>query len=111
MQAGDVVEVDFGPPIGSEAGFRRPAVVVSADAYLTPGAITVTVVPVTGEPAGRYASDVSLSELGLDVSGVAQCRLVTTVSTRSVIEQSVDNVGAVALAQIRSVIADLLDIE
>ena len=36
MNAGDVVEVDFGTPIGSEAGFTRPAVVVTADGFVVP---------------------------------------------------------------------------
>ena len=44
---GDVVTVDFGMPIGSEAGFRRPGVVVTADASLRFRPTTVFVVPLT----------------------------------------------------------------
>lgn len=47
MNAGDVVEVDFGMPIGSEAGFRRPGVIVTADDYLRLRPTTVFVVPLT----------------------------------------------------------------
>ncbi len=47
MNFGDVVTVDFGMPIGSEAGFRRPGVVVTADAFLRFRPTTVFVVPLT----------------------------------------------------------------
>ncbi len=44
---GDVVEVDFGNPIGSEAGFQRPSVVVIADSFLRFRPSTIFVVPLT----------------------------------------------------------------
>lgn len=47
MNFGDVVQVDFGMPIGSEAGFRRPGVVVTADAFLRFRPSTTFVVPLT----------------------------------------------------------------
>lgn len=39
--------VDFGTPIGSEAGFVRPAVVLTADAFLRFRPSSVFVVPLT----------------------------------------------------------------
>jgi len=42
---GDVLTVDFGMPIGSEAGFRRPGVVMTADSFLRYRPTTVFVVP------------------------------------------------------------------
>lgn len=39
--------VDFGTPIGSEAGFRRPGIVVMADAFLRLRPTTMFVVPLT----------------------------------------------------------------
>ena len=47
MNFGDIVLVDFGTPVGSEAGFVRPAVVVVADAFLRFRPTTVFVVPLT----------------------------------------------------------------
>jgi mRNA interferase MazF len=44
---GDIVVVDFGVPIGSEAGFRRPGVVMTADAFLRYRPTTVFVAPLT----------------------------------------------------------------
>jgi len=47
MRAGDIVSVDFGTPIGSEAGYRRPAVVITADAFLRYRPTTVLAAPLT----------------------------------------------------------------
>lgn len=47
MNFGDIVEVDFGTPIGSEAGFRRPGIIVVADSLLRFRPSTVFVVPLT----------------------------------------------------------------
>ncbi len=50
MNFGDVVDVDFGHPIGSEPGFVRPAVVLTADAFLRYRPRTVFAVPLTSTP-------------------------------------------------------------
>lgn len=50
MNLGDVVTVDFGVPIGSEAGFTRPAVITTADAFLRFRPSTVFAVPLTTTP-------------------------------------------------------------
>jgi mRNA interferase MazF len=47
---GDVVRVDFGNPIGSEAGFVRPAIVLTADAFLRFRPTTVFAVPLISTP-------------------------------------------------------------
>lgn len=44
---GDVWLVDFGEPLGHEQGFRRPAIIVSADPLNESGAGLVIVVPLT----------------------------------------------------------------
>jgi mRNA interferase MazF len=56
---GDVVTVDFGQPVGSEAGFLRPAVVVTSDAFLRFRPSTVFVVPLTTTPR-RFPSHVAV---------------------------------------------------
>ncbi len=110
MQAGDVIQVDFGLPIGSEPGFKRPAVVVSADVVLTHLPRTLHVVPITSNVARRYPTDVRVDATGLIRESVAQSHLCTVISASRVVESELGHVGAVALAQIRSVIADLMDI-
>ena len=45
LTPGDVVELDLGMPAGSEAGLRRPAIVVTAARVLRGGPNVVQVVP------------------------------------------------------------------
>ena len=47
MNFGDVVTVDLGVPVGSEAGFLRPGIVVTADSFLRFRPTSVFVVPLT----------------------------------------------------------------
>ena len=108
MRAGDAVTIDFGLPIGSEAGFRRPAVVVTADAVLRSRPPTIHVVPLTTNVARALPTEVPVD--GLDRPSVAQCHLCTVVSVQRVVDDIGENVGPSSLAQIRSVVADLLDV-
>ncbi len=47
LNSGDIVDLDLGPPQGREAGFRHPAVVVSAQRILSAEPSVVHVVPLT----------------------------------------------------------------
>ena len=47
MHRGEVWWVDFGLPFGSEPGYRRPAVIVQADAFNKSRLGTVLLVPLT----------------------------------------------------------------
>ena len=47
MTRGDLWWADFGIPFGSEAGFRRPVLIVQDDAYNQSRLNTVVVVPLT----------------------------------------------------------------
>lgn len=111
MRAGDLVRVDFGIPIGSGPGFVRPAIVVTADLILAGRPRTMHVVPVTSNVVRRLPTEIDVKAASLTVPSVAQCHLCTVVSAEHLVEGSIgDNVGAVTLAQIRSVLADLFDI-
>lgn len=101
MRPGDIIRVDFGEPIGHEAGFIRPAVVITADAFLTVRAGVINVVPLTSVERG-WAAEVAVAG-----HGVAQCWIVESISPLRVID-IVGNVGAVALTQIRELVADVL---
>ena len=50
---GDVYEVNLDPVVGSETGKRRPALVVSNDIN-NEFSQTVTVLPLTGQPARKH---------------------------------------------------------
>lgn len=111
LTSGDLIELDLGAPAGREAGFRHPAVVVTAQRILDAGSNVVQVVPVTTVIRG-FQSEVELEvggRSGLDHASAAQCQHVRAVSV-SRIEQVRGNIGAVALSQIRETIGLLLDI-
>ena len=110
MRAGDVVGVDFAIPVGSEPGFARPAVIVTADLLLAASPRTLHVVPITSNVARALPTEVSVSASGLDRPSVAQCHLCTVVSRQRVTSEDRGSIGAAALAQIRSVLGDILDI-
>jgi len=110
MQAGDVVEVDFGLPAGSEPGFVRPAIVVTADLILQARPRTVHVVPITSNTSRSLPTEIAVSAAGLDQPSAAQCHLCTVVSTERLMDDDRGNVGAAALAEVRSILGDLLDI-
>lgn len=111
LTSGDVVELDLGLPFGREAGFRHPAVVITAQRVLDAEPSVVQVVPLTSQLRG-FASEVELDadpENGLDRSSAAQCQHIRAVAA-SRIEDTRGSVGGTALTQIREVLGLLLDI-
>ncbi len=93
MRRGDVIWVDLEPRRGSEAGKRRPAIVVSNDgANRTAeqlGRGVVTVVPVTSRTATVYPFQVLLpaQSCGLPKASKAQAEQI-----RSIAVQRIDDV-------------------
>jgi mRNA interferase MazF len=113
VRAGDVVWVDFGVPEGSEPGFRRPAIVVTADNVLVSSPRTLRVVPLTSNVDRRLPSEVRLPPIdGLGRASAAHVHNTTLVSRGRIdaVSGPITNVGPAVLAQLRSVLADLLDI-
>ena len=110
MQAGDVVGVDFGVPTGSEPGFVRPAVIVTADLILQARPRTIHVVPITSNTSRGLPTEVVVSATGLHQPSAAQCHLCTVVSTGRLTDEAHGNIGSAALAAVRAVLGDLLDI-
>ena len=106
-----MVSVDFGDPVGSKPGFVRPAVIVTAQAVLGRGPRTVHVVPVTTNVRRSLPTEVLLDESGLPRPSAAQCHLCTVIGTQRIVSDDGHSVGPAVLAQIRSVLADLLDID
>lgn len=111
LTSGDVIGLDLGVPAGREAGFGRPAVVVTAQRILDQDPSVIHVVPLTTTVRGS-GSEVVLQpddRNGLDQVSAAQCQHIRAVSTRR-ITQVGGNVGAAALAQVREILDLLLDI-
>ncbi len=90
MRRGEIRLVDLEPVRGSEAGKRRPAVIVSNDranaSAARLGRGVVTVVPVTSNVARVFAFQTLLSEsvTGLRMDSKAQCEQVRSVSVERI---------------------------
>lgn len=110
MRPGDVVWVDFGIPAGSEPGFVRPAILVTAELVLRSTPRTVHVVPTTTNLARGLPTEVPVHAEGLVQPSAAQAHLCTVISTERITRTDIGNIGSASLAQIRSLIADLLDL-
>lgn len=111
LTSGEVLVADLGEPVGREAGFPRPVVVVTAQVVLGEGPNVVHVVPVTSTRRG-FRSEIDLDPddaNGLTDPSAAQCQHLRAVSTDRLTE-SLGNVGPAALLQIRETLADLLDL-
>ena len=111
LNSGDVADLNLGPPEGREAGFRHPAVVVTAQRILDAQPSVIQVVPLTSS-IRRFGSEVTVEpdhDNGLRQTSAAQCQHVRAVSAGRV-ERVRGNVGPTVLNQIRETIALILDI-
>jgi mRNA interferase MazF len=109
--SGDVVDLDLGVPEGREAGFRHPAVLVTAQRILDAVPSVVHIVPLT-TTIRRFHTEIVLEPdevNGLDVVSAAQCQHVRAVSASRIIAVR-GNVGHAVLAQVRETIAVILDL-
>lgn len=90
MTRGELWWVDFGVPVGSAAGFRRPALVLQADEFNETELNTVIVVPFTSNlRLADYKPNVYVesSESGLNKDSVAIVPLVTALDKSCFIEK------------------------
>ncbi|MEJ7800504.1 MAG: type II toxin-antitoxin system PemK/MazF family toxin [Ilumatobacter sp.] len=113
LRSGDIVRVDFGFPRGSKPGFERPAVVVTSDDVMEHRPRTMHVVALTTNTQRRLPTGVPIDDVdGLPYTSVAQCHLLQVISVEDLVDgdNAIGHVGPMALAQIRSIIGDLLEI-
>ncbi len=106
MNFGDIVTIDFGTPIGSEAGFTRPAVITTADDFLRFRPSTVFAVPLTTTPR-VFPSHVSIEPDEHNRLAATSCALVEQMRAVAVERCSAahGNVGSVVAHQILDVLA------
>jgi mRNA interferase MazF len=111
LTSGDVVDLDLGIPEGREAGFRHPAVLLTAQRILDVEPSVVHVVPLTSTVRGFHSEITIQPEAtnGLDHVSAAQCQHIRAISPRRVLDVR-GNVGPATLAQIRETIAIVLDL-
>jgi mRNA interferase MazF len=110
VRSGDLLRVDFGVPRGSTPALIRPAVVMTSDTTLSVFDQTFHVVPITSNDDRAWSTDVPVADDALEDPSVAQCHLLAVIDQVQVLDQ-LGNVGPVIVAQIRSVITDLLDLD
>lgn len=110
LTSGDVVELDLGAPAGSEAGLRRPAVVVTAERILRGGPNVVQVVPLTRTIRDSDAEIVieAGEHNGLSAVSAAQCQHIRSVATTRV-SSRIGNVGPAVLRQLRGAVSTIID--
>lgn len=111
LMPGDVIDLDLGIPASSEAGLRRPAVVVTAGRVLRGGPNVIHVVPLTRKPR-TGGSEVLIEpdeDNRLTARSSAQCQHVRSVATTR-IHQRTGNVGPAVLGEVRETLALLLDL-
>ena len=111
LTSGDVVDLDLGLPAGREAGFRHPAVVVTAQRVLDAEPSVVQVVPLSSTLRG-FASEIEIDAdpaNGLEYKSAAQYPHIRAVAAGRV-ERKRGNVGATVLVQVREVVGLILDL-
>ena len=109
--SGDVVDLDLGLPEGREAGFRHPAIVITAQRILDAEPSVVQVVPLT-TTIRAFNSELIVqpdAANGIDQRSAAQCQHLRSISPKRILATR-GNVGAVALGQLRETIAVILDL-
>jgi mRNA interferase MazF len=109
--SGDVVDLDLGVSEGREAGFRHPAILVTAQRILDADPTVVHVVPLT-TTIRRFHSELVIApdaDNGLDEPSAPQCQHVRAISPRRILTVR-GNIGAVVLAQLRETTAVILDL-
>ncbi len=90
MIRGEIWWCDFGLPIGSAAGYRRPAVVIQSDEYNASELNTVVVVPLTSNlRLAEYKPNVLIKakQSSLNKDSVAIIPLVTALDKIGFVEK------------------------
>lgn len=111
LTSGEIVDLELGTPQGREAGFRHPAVLVTAQRILDADPSVVHVVPLTST-IRSFGSEIAIEPddtNGLDIVSAAQCQHIRAISPGRIIGVR-GNVGTVVLAQLRESLAVLLDL-
>jgi mRNA interferase MazF len=111
LSSGDAVALDLGVPVGREAGFAHPAVVVTAQRILDGDPAVIQVVPVAST-VRSFRSEVQIEaddSNGLVVRSAAQCQHVRAVS-KGRVSSVRGTVGPIVLGQIREAVALIFDL-
>jgi mRNA interferase MazF len=112
MQRGDVWWANLPDPQGSAAGYRRPVLIIQADAFTASRIATVIVVAITKNLRLATAPGnvfVSASETGLPEDSVVNVSQIVTLD-KSVLDDYVGHLTARTVIQVEEGIRLVLDL-
>ena len=105
LEAGDILWVDFGPPMGHEQAGRRPALVVSPGSYNERSSL-ILVCPITRNLAS-WAFRVNIQNPGL-IQGAVLVDHIRSIDRQVRFVRRADRVDPATLAKVYGMIIALL---
>lgn len=109
MTCGEIYWIDFGLPVGSEPGFRRPALVIQSDSLNQSDFGTTLIIPFTTNlRLADYKGNVLVEkkDSGLSKDSVALCSQIMVVDKRRLTEKT----GKVSASVIDEVVDEILSV-
>ncbi len=100
LSRGDIVRVDLSVPIGHEAGFERPALVVSHDSLAVTGLVVVCAVTRTRHGWPSHV-EIEPAQSGLPEVSYVQTEQLRTISTQRLMS-TVGHLDVVALVAVET---------
>jgi mRNA interferase MazF len=112
MQRGDVWWANLPEPTGSASGYRRPVLVIQADAFTRSRIATVIIVAITSNlrlvaaPGNVF---LPATESGLPKDSVVNVSQIITLD-KSMLDEYVDRISATTLTQVEEGVRLVLDV-
>ena len=109
--SGDIVDLDLGLPLGREAGFAHPALIVTSQRIMDAEPSVIHVVPLT-TTIRNFETEIRIEPdkgNGLVAVSSAPCQHLRAISPQRIATVR-GNVGLASLSQIRETIAVILDL-
>lgn len=112
MQRGDIWWANLPEPTGSASGYRRPVLVIQADAFTRSRIATVIIVAITSNLRLATAPGnvfLPATESGLPKDSVINVSQIITLD-KSMLDEYVDRIPATTLTQVEKGIRLVLDV-
>jgi mRNA interferase MazF len=112
MQRGDIWWANLPEPTGSASGYRRPVLIIQADAFTRSRIATVIIAAITSNLRLATAPGnvfLSATESGLPKDSVVNVSQIITLD-KSMLDEYVDRISATTLTQVEEGIRLVLDV-
>jgi mRNA interferase MazF len=107
LEAGDIIWVDFGPPMGHEQSGRRPALIISPRSYNERSSL-ILVCPITRNVA-PWAFKIEI-QAPSRINGAVLVDQIRSIDRQIRFVRRVDRVGSETLHQVHGLIVSLIGI-